>query len=82
LGDLIVVDNFSVTTVIPTDVAITSKGAVCTLYPKIPIMVPTTMVPFRGKFAAVPEVMRTITSRGFRPNMLARIDVGIKQGVL
>lgn len=63
--------------VIHTPIKVISRGGVHTDYPTCPICVPTTIIPFRGRFVSIPEVIPTLVNRGLKPSMLSSITIGI-----
>lgn len=63
--------------VMHTSVSVVSRSRVETEYPTFPICVPTTIIPFRGRFATLPEILPTLVGKGFKLNMLSEITVGL-----
>lgn len=59
------------------DVAIKTRGNVTTYLPKQAILVPTTIINFRGRFATLPELLPTLLSKNYKPALLSTIDIEI-----
>ena len=72
------VESFEPLTVLTSSVSYTTRGGVNTCLPNLPVCVPTTLVPIRGRFHCIPEILAAIVRRGIRPTMLSYVDIEIE----
>ena len=70
-------NDFTSLTVLSSSVSYTTRGGVTICLPNLPICVPTTLVPLRGRFNCIPEILNTIINKGIKPSMLKCIDIKI-----
>lgn len=71
-------NNFDPLTILMAPVSYTTLGGVNTSISNLPICVPTTLIPYRGRFCCIPEILKTIVGNGIRPTMLSHIDIAIE----
>jgi hypothetical protein len=71
------VDPYSAISTVTTNVVIKLRSKQTTHFPKYPFPVPIMLIPQRGRFITVPEVMHTLVAKGYKPNLINTIDIEI-----
>lgn len=71
------VDPYSAMSTVNSNMVVKLRSKQTTHFPKYPFPVPLMLVPQRGRFVTIPEVMPTLVAKGYKPNVIDTIDIEI-----